>query len=151
MFSVYWKKLDIFFNVEVVDGYVVKSFFSKNKLYNGNSELKKELEEYFAGKKVEFNFKAKLDVSDFTLKVLNFVRKIPYGKTVTYSYIASKLSSSPRAVGQALKRNPVPVLIPCHRVVAKNGIGGYSEGVSIKKALLELENTKNVACKDRCK
>ncbi len=148
MFSVYWEKLDLFFNVEVVDGYVVKSFFSKEKLYDGSSELKRKLEEYFAGKKVEFNFKAKLNVSDFTLKVLNLVRKIPYGRVVTYSFIASKLNSSPRAVGQALKRNPIPVLIPCHRVVAKNGIGGYSEGVRIKKALLELENAKNVTGED---
>lgn len=73
-------------------------------------------------------------------RILKEVRKIPFGKTVTYGDLAKKLRTSPRAVGVALRLNRVPVIIPCHRVVAKGGLGGYSYGVEIKKKLLGLES-----------
>ena len=67
------------------------------------------------------------------------VRKIPYGSTVTYGEIAHQAGTSPRVVGQAMARNTAPLVIPCHRVVAADGIGGFSPSVEIKEALLALE------------
>jgi methylated-DNA-[protein]-cysteine S-methyltransferase len=58
---------------------------------------------------------------------------------ITYGELARRVDSGARAVGQALKKNPAPVVIPCHRVVAHNGLGGYSEGVELKRMLLQLE------------
>lgn len=139
MFSV--KFFDLYFNVEVFNGKVLRSFFSKEKFYKKfkECELKRQVERYFSGEKVEFDFDYEIKVSKFTLLVLEEVRKIPYGEVRTYGEIANKLKTSPKAIGLALKRNPIPVLIPCHRVVAKDGLGGYSYGLDIKKKLLELE------------
>ena len=69
-------------------------------------------------------------------------REIPYGSTVTYGEIAREVGTSPRAVGQAMARNPTPLVIPCHRVVAADGIGGFSPSVEIKEALLAMEKAK---------
>ncbi|MEM4645454.1 MAG: MGMT family protein, partial [Archaeoglobaceae archaeon] len=119
---------------------VKRAFFSKNRVFGFKKcELSKRLEEYFMGEKVDFEFEFELNLPFFALKVLKRILKIPYGKTITYGELAKELGSSPRAVGQALKRNPIAVLIPCHRVVSKKGIGGYSWGVEIKRALLRLE------------
>ncbi len=72
--------------------------------------------------------------------MLEATRKIGYGKTISYSELAKNIGcNGARAVGGALGRNPIPIVIPCHRVVAKNGIGGYSAGADIKTGLLELE------------
>ena len=81
--------------------------------------------------------------SPFQCKVLKTCRKIGYGKTLTYGQLASQ-SGSPnaaRAVGTAMKQNRYPLIVPCHRVVASNGIGGYSaaSGISLKKKLLAME------------
>jgi methylated-DNA-[protein]-cysteine S-methyltransferase len=75
-------------------------------------------------------------------RIYRLVSEIPYGETATYGGIAARAGTSPRAVGLAMRRNPVPLVIPCHRVVAKDGIGGYSAGVEIKEALLALERRK---------
>jgi len=100
-----------------------------------------ELERYFLGEMIEFS--SDLDISQlspFEQKVLGGTKKIKYGRTMTYSQLAEKIGcKGARAVGNALGKNPIPIVIPCHRVVAKNGIGGYSAGIDIKKRLLELE------------
>ena len=100
-----------------------------------------EIDEYFRGERTEFSIDADLsDMSDFTRRVLEETRKIEYGTTITYSELATRIGSlAVRAVGGALSRNPVPIIIPCHRVVAKNGIGGFSCGVDMKIKLIELE------------
>ncbi len=100
-----------------------------------------ELEEYFRGERTEFSCEVDLsNLSDFVQRVLEETRKIKYGTVITYSDLSRRIGSSAvRAVGGALGRNPVPIIIPCHRVVAKNGIGGYSCGVDMKIKLLELE------------
>lgn len=100
-----------------------------------------ELENYFNGSQIDFSFDVDLaHLSPFEQKVLTQTRKIKYGKMITYSELAEKIGSRAyRAVGNALGKNPVPIIIPCHRVVAKKGIGGYSEGLEIKTRLLELE------------
>jgi methylated-DNA-[protein]-cysteine S-methyltransferase len=81
--------------------------------------------------------------SAFALAVWSQLRRIPYGQTRTYGEIARVLGSSPRAVGRACGSNPLPLVVPCHRVVGASGLGGYSggEGVTTKRALLSLEAT----------
>uniref|UniRef100_A0A7C4ELS8 Methylated-DNA--protein-cysteine methyltransferase n=1 Tax=Thermodesulfovibrio aggregans TaxID=86166 RepID=A0A7C4ELS8_9BACT len=105
-------------------------------------KFSKNLNMYFKGEIKEFSYPYRLKgCSDFEKKVLEFVSRIPYGKTVSYKWIAQRLSTSPRAVGQALKRNPLPVLIPCHRVIKADGsLGGYCLGLKAKKWLIEHEN-----------
>jgi methylated-DNA-[protein]-cysteine S-methyltransferase len=108
----------------------------------------RQLDEYFAGRRTEFDVAVDLTVSelsDFQRHVLETVRnEVPYGETVTYGEVA-ELAGRPgaaRAVGTAMSRNPVPFLVPCHRVVAAGGIGGYGggpQGVALKRALLDLE------------
>lgn len=108
-----------------------------------SDDLYRDISRYLKGKKVDF-LKYEPDLSDLTefeQDVLNETRKIPYGTTITYSELADRIGSSggARAVGQALSKNPYPIMIPCHRVVARSGIGGYSGGVELKKRLLEIE------------
>ncbi len=103
-----------------------------------------ELERYFEGEKSDFSCELEIShLSPFAQKVLEETRKIRYGRTITYSDIARNLGcKGARAVGRALASNPIPIVIPCHRVVAKHGIGGFSAGVDIKTRLLELEKAK---------
>ncbi len=149
-FSLRWD--DIYFNVVwdiSVGSSPIRSFFSSSPHFGnaGRKEEKKleeDLKRYFSGEAVEFSFKP-VGVSKFVERVLAEVLKIPYGSTRTYSEIARTLKTSPRAVGQAVKRNPLPVLIPCHRVVSVRGIGGYTVmgtlNLKIKEKLLKLEGT----------
>jgi methylated-DNA-[protein]-cysteine S-methyltransferase len=100
-----------------------------------------ELERYFEGEVIEFS--SDLDISHlspFEQKVLEETRNIKYGRTMTYSQLAEKIGcGGARAVGNAIGKNPIPIIIPCHRIVAKKGIGGYSSGIDIKIRLLEFE------------
>lgn len=139
-----WK---LFVNVYLINEKVAKVEFADKPLKeivksDTAKMLKKDLRDYFSGEKVEFNYEVCLNVSDFVISVLEEVRKIPYGKVVTYGEIAKKLKTSPRAVGRALKLNPTPIIIPCHRVIAKNGLGGFSSGLDVKRELLKLEGVK---------
>ena len=100
-----------------------------------------ELDEYFRGERETFSCNVDLSgMSDFTRIVLEETQKIEYGTVITYSELARRIGSSAvRAVGGALSRNPVPIIVPCHRIVAKDGLGGYSCGLELKIKLLELE------------
>ncbi len=107
------------------------------------SGVLEQLDSYFSGSITRFSLPIDLRVStEFTYRVLRNASRIPFGQTMSYGEIA-KLIDSPRAsraVGGALGRNPVPIVIPCHRVIAGNGrIGGFTGGLAIKKALLTLE------------
>lgn len=102
-----------------------------------------ELELYFAGRLKKFSVPLDLLGTDFQLKAWKALTKIPFGKTISYSGQAKLLGSESavRAVGSANGKNPICIIIPCHRVVAKDGsLGGYSGGLEIKKFLLELES-----------
>jgi O-6-methylguanine DNA methyltransferase len=107
-------------------------------------ELKKDLRNYFIGKKVDFG-KYHLDISsgtEFQKKVWEKLLGIPYGETRSYKWLAEEVGSPKgfRAVGGANGKNPIPIIIPCHRVINSDGsLGGYSGGVWIKEWLLELE------------
>jgi len=97
------------------------------------------LDAYFAGTELPvLPFLAKARTT-FQHRLRHALMDIPFGEVRTYGDIAKKLSSGPRAVGQALGANPLPILIPCHRVVAANGLGGFGGGLSWKKRLLKLE------------
>ncbi len=101
----------------------------------------KLLHAYFKGERVDFALvEVELSVSDFARRVLEEVRLIPYGTTITYGELARRLGTKGfRAVGRALSLNPVPVIIPCHRVVSAKGLGGFTAGLEWKRFLLELE------------
>lgn len=109
---------------------------------SGFNDVVNQLTEYFAGKRKHFTIKTKIQLSPFYKKTLTEVAKVPYGETVSYSQIAQKLNSpkAARAVGSANARNPLPIIIPCHRIIANNGkLGGYAGGLKIKKYLLKFE------------
>jgi methylated-DNA-[protein]-cysteine S-methyltransferase len=101
-----------------------------------------ELEEYFAGKLKIFTSRLDLRGTDFQKRCWEALRNIPYGTVCSYGDIAREVGSpkSFRAVGQANHNNPVPIIVPCHRVIGSNGsLTGYGGGLSIKEKLLELE------------
>jgi methylated-DNA-[protein]-cysteine S-methyltransferase len=107
---------------------------------------KNKIEEYLKPNSeiISIKVELQLNVTSFQKKVLKQLQRIPYGETRSYGEIAKILDTSPRAVGNACRNNPVPVIIPCHRVVAANGIGGYdgaTQGrvLDIKYQLLKLE------------
>lgn len=106
------------------------------------AQASRELLEYFAGTRRHFDVPLDPAGTDFQLAVWNALRDIPYGETVSYQDIAVRVGR-PRAaiaVGQANSRNPIPVIIPCHRVIGKSGkMVGYTGGLHIKRALLAVE------------
>lgn len=101
-----------------------------------------ELAEYFAGKRREFTVPLAPEGTAFQRRVWGALREIPYGTTASYGEIAARIGN-PRAamaVGQANSRNPIPVIIPCHRVIGAGGqLVGYTGGLEIKRALLAIE------------
>jgi methylated-DNA-[protein]-cysteine S-methyltransferase len=102
----------------------------------------RELLNYFLGKSKKFRVKLDFEGTDFQMKVWRELYKIPYGKTISYKELALKVKNpkAVRAVGSANGKNPLCIIIPCHRVIANDGgIGGYSGGLRMKKTLLELE------------
>ena len=132
------------FVAEIRNGVVERAYFTnsgmeENIISDFSQALKKRLLKYFKGKNTDFDDVTVIYPTEFSMKVLQFVRKIPFGKVLSYSQTAQKVGTSPRAVGVALRANLVPVIVPCHRVIGRNGIGGYSAGTEIKKLLLELE------------
>jgi methylated-DNA-[protein]-cysteine S-methyltransferase len=72
-------------------------------------------------------------------RIYRIVRDVPYGETATYGEISKKAGTSPRVVGQAMARNPTPIVVPCHRIVGARSIGGFSPSIEIKEALLAME------------
>lgn len=102
----------------------------------------RELDAYFAGKLRKFTVPLDLQGTPFQLQVWSTLRKIPFGKAVSYGEEARMLGKpkAARAVGSANGRNPIPIIVPCHRVVAGDGsLGGYSAGLPMKRKLLALE------------
>lgn len=102
----------------------------------------KELKDYFNGQEIAFTQNFDLEGTPFQKKVWAEIAKIPYGETRTYSDVALAIDSHPRAVGGATGANPLPIIIPCHRVMGKNGaLTGFSggDGIATKQKLLALE------------
>ena len=106
------------------------------------------MEEYFDGKRKEFNIKLDIRGTEFQKQCWKTLTKVPYGETISYSDEAKMIGNDKavRAVGSANGKNCIPIIIPCHRIISKDGkLGGYSggeggnKGIEIKKYLLELE------------
>jgi len=103
---------------------------------------REQLTAYFAGERQDFDLKLKPTGTEFQLQVLEELQRIPYGTTCSYSEIASRIGrpKAVRAVGAANGRNPIPIIIPCHRVIGASGaLTGFGGGLPTKEALLRLE------------
>ena len=111
-------------------------------------DLMKRLKSYFSGHRI--TFPDKLDLSQgthFQREVWENTKLIPYGETRSYAWVAEQIKKprATRAVGQALGKNPLPIIVPCHRVVASNGkLGGFGGGVEMKRYLLSLEASTSI-------
>ena len=103
---------------------------------------RQQLTEYFAGTRKEFDLPVALSGTEFQVSVLEALQQIPYGETVSYGEIARRIGrpKAVRAVGAANGRNPIPVVVPCHRVIGSSGdLTGFGGGLDTKEALLRLE------------
>jgi methylated-DNA-[protein]-cysteine S-methyltransferase len=105
------------------------------------SAAARQLDEYFAGKRRNFDIDLHIEGTDFQTRVWTALANIPYGTVQTYAEVATSVGHPRafRAVGSANSRNPFPVVVACHRVVASTGLGGYAGGLDVKRFLLELE------------
>lgn len=105
--------------------------------------VEEQLTEYFAGERTDFDLPLASDGTEFQRKVWGELRRIPFGETASYGEIAARLGYAPgisRAVGAANGANPIPVVVPCHRVIGSNGdLTGYAGGLERKRTLLALE------------
>ena len=107
------------------------------------AEAIRQLTEYFDGERQEFDLPLRLSGTEFQLLVLEELRRIPYGETTSYGAIAARIGrpKAVRAVGAANGRNPIPIVVPCHRVIGAGGdLTGFGGGLGTKEALLRLES-----------
>jgi len=137
-----------------LDGVRENSFMTELITYAPNAELIEDrthnegligiIEAYLKGNNPAINVPWDINVTPFMYKVYRSSCTIPYGETKTYKDVAfmAGTSKGARAVGQALKKNPLVILIPCHRVVAVNGLGGFNAGIDMKRYLLNLEQNR---------
>jgi len=108
-------------------------------------EMRKQMKEYFSGRRRNFHLPLDpIPAEPFTEKVRKAAAAIPYGETATYGELAARAGSpgAARAVGRVMNRNPLPPVIPCHRVVAADGLGGFASGTEMKKKMLDLEKKR---------
>ena len=134
-------------NNTIIDICFGKKDFTNSKYFESDiiKKMYKQMSEYFEGKRREFDIDIRLSGTEFQNKVLNELRKIPYGETVSYLDIAKRVGNSKasRAVGMANHNNRIPIVIPCHRVIGTSGkLTGYAGGLDIKEKLLDLEGIK---------
>ena len=139
--------------VEADDDAILRLTFGKLATNKGGStqgaqaivaEAGRQLRAYFDGENDAFTLPVRPDGTPFQQRVWQAMCRIGHGETRTYGDIAAELASAPRAVGGACGDNPIPIIVPCHRVVGANGwLGGFSggEGPSTKRFLLDLEST----------
>ena len=146
----YFNDINRYVTIVDEDSYIISIEFDKIN-YDFNYEeseaifaLKKELDKYFAGELKEFKTKYKLkNLTEFQMKVLKEVEKVKYGEHISYNDIANAIESpkSDRAVGNAVGKNPLPIIVPCHRIIRKDKkLGGYTGGTDIKIKLVEIED-----------
>ena len=105
-------------------------------------DIRRELDEYFEGRREVFDVALDLRVAPFHEQVLRELALVPYGRTETYGGLAAKVGHprAARAVGTVMNRNPIAIILPCHRIIGANGsLTGYAGGLHVKRALLELE------------
>lgn len=130
---------------------ICRIFFHTGKKIDGFKEEKtpliketaNQLDEYFNKKRKVFDIPLKLNGTDFQIKVWEMLQKIAYGETCSYGELAAMTGNpkASRAVGMANNRNPIVIVVPCHRVIGHDGsLTGYAGGLELKQALLELEH-----------
>jgi methylated-DNA-[protein]-cysteine S-methyltransferase len=134
------------FVLEADDGRLTRLGFGESALKEGETGPLKaavaQLHEYLDGARTEFDVDIDLSGTPFERRVWTEVRSIPYGQTATYADVAERIGSpnASRAVGRANARNPIAVIVPCHRVVGSDGsLTGYAGGLELKRTLLDLE------------
>ncbi|NLK64926.1 MAG: methylated-DNA--[protein]-cysteine S-methyltransferase [Tissierellia bacterium] len=151
MKSIYYYDTDIGkITIAEEDGYITHVLFGNEKLHDSTvnetpliKEAHIQIVEYLKGERSSFDLPLSPSGTEFQQRVWNALKAIPYGKTVTYKDIAKKVGNEKacRAVGMANNRNPISIIIPCHRVIGKNGkLIGYGGGLGIKEYLLKLES-----------
>ena len=137
-------------NASEAEGLIVNIKFGKikNKGYSIIlSNLKKQIQNYILGKNIEWNFKLYIVGTTLQKKIWKELCQIAYGEIKTYGYIANKIKTSPRYVGNVCGQNKHLLLIPCHRVIRSDGkLGGFSGlgGIQLKRDLIKLESSKNL-------
>lgn len=105
-------------------------------------DVRRELDEYFEGRRRDFDLRLDVRVAAFHEQVLRELARVPYGSTTTYGALAARVGRprAARAIGTVMNRNPIPIVLPCHRVIGSNGsLTGYGGGLDAKRRLLELE------------
>ena|ERR1051326_2878062 len=105
-------------------------------------DVRRELDEYFDGRRRSFDLLLDLRVAPFNEHVLRELALVPYGRTETYGGLAARVGRprAARAVGTVMNRNPIPIVLPCHRIIGSNGsLTGYGGGLDVKRRLLQLE------------
>ncbi len=130
-------------NYELISLKINNNIGIENKETDFIKNVKLQLEEYFCGKRQKFDLKINTKGTKFQKKVWNELLKIPHGATKSYSEIAKNIGNqnAQRAVGSACNKNPIMIIIPCHRVISKNGnLGGFAYGNKIKQKLLSVES-----------
>lgn len=130
---------------EAVEAWCKKHYKTFELVENHEKMVKyrKQYEEYFAGKRTIFDIQIDLQGTPFQKEVWEALLQIPFGKTTCYSEIANRINrpKAIRAVGGAIGANPILIVIPCHRIIGKNGkLTGFSAGIPLKKELLQIEN-----------
>lgn len=121
-----------------MQNFIIQESDSKTIIY------KKQLIDYFEGKRRQFDIPLDLYGTPFQQLVWRSLLEIPYGETTTYQDIGNKIGkpTAARAIGNAIGKNPLLIVVPCHRVIRKNGeLGGFREGINLKKYLLEIEKS----------
>ena len=124
-------------------GKIVSLLFSYSEHSDSSPLLEKakeEIEEYFQGKRKTFDLPLDAKGTEFQKRVWKELLDIRYGETLSYGEIGDRIGTKAyRAIGNACGKNPIPILIPCHRVVGKDNIGGFSLGLDLKRKLLDIE------------
>ena len=126
-------------------GKIISLLFSYSEHSDSSPLLEKakeEIEEYFQGKRKTFDLPLDAKGTEFQKRVWKELLDIRYGETLSYGEIGDKIGTKAyRAIGNACGKNPIPILIPCHRVVGKDNIGGFSLGLDLKRKLLDIERS----------
>ena len=126
-------------------GKIISLLFSYSEHSDSSPLLEKakeEIEEYFQGKRKIFDLPLDAKGTEFQKRVWKELLDIRYGETLSYGEIGDRIGTKAyRAIGNACGKNPIPILIPCHRVVGKDNIGGFSLGLDLKRKLLDIERS----------